>query len=464
MNNGQQPTDNTTKMNIKELYNIFLQHPIITTDSRDVPQDSIFFALKGENFNGNAYAEAALEKGAAFAVIDEQEDTEAGDERLIVVEDVLNTLQQLAQLHRTSIGTTIIGITGTNGKTTTKELIAAVLKKKYNVLYTQGNLNNHIGVPKTLLQLNKEHQIAVIEMGANHPGEIKALTEIVQPDYGIITNVGKAHLLGFGSFEGVIRTKGELYDFLREDCGTVFINNDNPHLQTISTGLRLIKYGQEANDELLTQGELLECNPFLKFQWSNGQRTTDNGQQKTDNRQQTTDNRLTVQTQLIGSYNLDNALAAACIGTFFAVPDEDINAALEEYVPTNNRSQLTVTEKNRLIVDAYNANPTSMKAALDNFRLMKVNQKMCILGDMKELGEASAEEHQKIVELLQTCGFECVWLVGEEFGRTTHPDEYKTFKNVNEVKEAIIAHQPQEHTILIKGSNSTKLIQVVELL
>ncbi len=437
-------------MNIKELYNIFLQHPIITTDSRDVPQDSIFFALKGENFNGNAYAKAALEQGAAFAIIDEQEYTEAGDERLIVVEDVLSTLQQLAQLHRTSLGTTIIGITGTNGKTTTKELIAAVLKKKYNVLYTQGNLNNHIGVPKTLLQLNKEHQIAVIEMGANHPGEIKALTEIVQPDYGIITNVGKAHLLGFGSFEGVIRTKGELYDFLREDCGTVFINNDNPHLQAISTGLRLIRYGQQANDELLTQGELLECNPFLKFQWSNGQRTTDN--------------RLTVQTQLIGSYNLDNALAAACIGTFFAVPDEDINAALEEYVPTNNRSQLTVTEKNRLIVDAYNANPTSMKAALDNFRLMKVNQKMCILGDMKELGEASAEEHQKIVELLQTCGFECVWLVGEEFGRTTHPDEYKTFKNVNEVKEAIIAHQPQEHTILIKGSNSTKLIQVVELL
>ena len=451
-------------MNIKELYNIFLQHPIITTDSRDVPHGSIFFALKGENFNGNAYAEAALEKGAAFAIIDEQEDTEAGDERLIVVEDVLSTLQQLAQLHRTSLGTTIIGITGTNGKTTTKELIAAVLKKKYNVLYTQGNLNNHIGVPKTLLQLNKEHQIAVIEMGANHPGEIKALTEIVQPDYGIITNVGKAHLLGFGSFEGVIRTKGELYDFLREDCGTVFINNDNPHLQAISTGLRLIKYGQQANDELLTQGELLECNPFLKFQWSNGQRTTDNGQQTTDNRQQTTDNRLTVQTQLIGSYNLDNALAAACIGTHFAIPDEDINAALEEYIPTNNRSQLTVTEKNRLIVDAYNANPTSMKAALDNFLLMKVNQKMCILGDMKELGEASAEEHQKTIDTLCQHGFEAVWLVGEEFAKTKHPATFRTFADVNEVKEAIKVSKPEGFTILIKGSNSTKLIQVVELL
>ena len=452
-------------MTIKELYDIFLQHPVITTDSRDVSQDSIFFALKGESFNGNAYAKAALEKGAAYAVIDESEYDDSEDERLILTDDALTTLQQLAQLHRTSLGTTIIGITGTNGKTTTKELIATVLKKKYNVLYTQGNLNNHIGVPKTLLQLNKDHQIAVIEMGANHPGEIKTLTEIVQPDYGIITNVGKAHLLGFGSFEGVIQTKGELYDFLRKENKTVFINQDNPYLQAISTGLQLIPYGQKEHNNLVVKGELIECNPFLKFQWVNRQQTTDNGQQTTDNRlTQKPQNRTTVQTQLIGSYNLDNALAAVCIGTYFAIPDEDINAALEEYVPTNNRSQLTVTDKNRLIVDAYNANPTSMKAALDNFRLMKANHKMCILGDMKELGEASAEEHQKIVELLQTCSFECVWLVGEEFGRTTHPDEYKTFKDINEVKEAIIAHQPLEHTILIKGSNSTKLIQVVELL
>ncbi len=442
-------------MNIKELYNIFLQHPIITTDSRDVPQGSIFFALKGENFNGNAYAKAALEKGAAFAVIDEQEYAEAGNERLIIVEDVLSALQQLAKQHRTHIGTTIIGITGTNGKTTTKELIAAVLKKKYNVLYTQGNLNNHIGVPKTLLQLNKEHQIAVIEMGANHPGEIKTLTEIVQPDYGIITNVGKAHLLGFGSFEGVIHTKGELYDFLREDCGTAFINNDNPHLQAISTGLRLIRYGQQANDELLTKGELLECNPFLKFQWSNGQRTTDNGQPS---------NRLTVQTQLIGSYNLDNALAAACIGTFFAVPDEDINAALEGYAPSNNRSQLTITEKNRLVVDAYNANPTSMQAALDNFKLMPDGRKMCILGDMKELGEASAEEHQKTIDTLCEYGFEAVWLVGEEFAKTKHPATFRTFADVTEAKESIKVSKPEGFTILIKGSNSTKLVQLAELL
>ena len=441
-------------MNIKELYNIFLLHPVITTDSRDVPKDSIFFALKGENFDGNAYAKAALEKGAAYAVIDEPEYNEPDNDRFILTDDVLTTLQQLAKLHRTSLGTTIIGITGTNGKTTTKELIANVLKKKYHVLYTQGNLNNHIGVPKTLLQLNKDHQIAVIEMGANHPGEINTLTEIVQPDYGIITNVGKAHLLGFGSFEGVIQTKGELYDFLRKDNKTVFINQDNPYLQAISTGLQLITYGQKEHDNLLVKGELIECNPFLKFQWSkrNPLNSDHNSQPST------------VQTQLIGSYNLDNALAAACIGTYFAITDEDINAALEQYIPSNNRSQLTITEENRLVVDAYNANPTSMKAALDNFRLLPDEHKMCILGDMKELGESSAEEHQKTIDTLCEYDFETVWLVGEEFAKTKRPDTFKTFADVNEAKEAIKAKKPKGFTILIKGSNSTRLVKLTELL
>ena len=254
-------------MEMKELYELFLQHPTITTDSRDVPEGSMFFALKGDTFDGNAYAISALEKGAAYAVIDEKEYTKESNDRLILVEDVLTTLQQLAKYHRVHLGTPIIGITGTNGKTTTKELISAVLKKKYNVLYTQGNFNNHIGVPKTLLQLTKEHDIAVIEMGANHPGEIKTLVEIVLPDFGIITNVGKAHLLGFGSFEGVIRTKGELYDFLRTIQGTAFINNDNPHLLGISDGLKLVKYGQKDAKDLLVKGELVECNPFLKFEW-----------------------------------------------------------------------------------------------------------------------------------------------------------------------------------------------------
>jgi UDP-N-acetylmuramoyl-tripeptide--D-alanyl-D-alanine ligase len=437
-------------MELKDLYERFLQHPTITTDSRDVPAGSIFFALKGETFDGNAYAKMALEKGAAYAVIDEREYAEEDNERLILVEDVLTTLQELARHHRETLGTTIVGITGTNGKTTTKELIATVLKKKYKVLYTQGNFNNHIGVPKTLLQLTKEHEMAVIEMGANHPGEIKTLVNIVRPNYGIITNVGRAHLLGFGSFEGVVRTKGELYDFLRETDGTVFINNDNPHLQGISQGLKLVKYGQQDAEGLLVKGELVECNPFLKFGWN--QRSTVNCQLST------------VQTQLIGSYNLDNALAAACIGTFFGVAAEDISAALEEYTPSNNRSQLTVTKDNKLVVDAYNANPTSMKAALDNFRLIKADHKMCILGQMGELGAVSEEEHQKVIDQIGECGFEQVWLVGENFAKTHHPDCYRLFAHVDEVKAAIAQQKPQGFLILIKGSNSNRLVQTVELL
>ena len=444
-------------MEMKELYELFLQHPTITTDSRDVPEGSMFFALKGDTFDGNAYATAALEKGAAYAVIDEKEYAKESHDRLILVEDVLTTLQQLAKYHRVHLGTPIIGITGTNGKTTTKELISAVLKKKYNVLYTQGNFNNHIGVPKTLLQLTKEHDIAVIEMGANHPGEIKTLVEIVLPDFGIITNVGKAHLLGFGSFEGVIRTKGELYDFLRTIQGTAFINNDNPHLLGISDGLKLVKYGQKDAKDLLVKGELLECNPFLKFEWQTSSTLTP--QLSTANCQLST-----VQTRLIGSYNLDNALAAACIGTFFNVPATDISAALEEYTPSNNRSQLTITQDNKLVVDAYNANPTSMRAALDNFRLIKAEHKMCILGQMGELGDVSEEEHQKVIDLLGDCGFEKVWLVGENFAKTAHPAHYRLFANVEEVKAAIATEKPQGYLILIKGSNSNKLVQTVELL
>lgn len=432
-------------MEIEQLYKIFTEHQVVTTDSRDVPEGSLFFALKGESFDGNKYAVAALEKGAAFAVVDDKsvadEAAEEWKDRLILTDDVLTTLQQLAKYHRCQLGTTIVGVTGTNGKTTTKELIATVLSKKYNVLYTQGNFNNHIGVPKTLLRLTEEHDIAVIEMGANHPGEIKTLVDIVLPDYGIITNVGKAHLLGFGSFEGVIRTKGELYDYLREDDGTVFINNDNEHLAGISHDLPLIKYGQKDDDELFVQGEFIECNPFLKFSW-----------------QSMMGEKHEVQTKLIGSYNIDNALAAACIGTFFNVKEEDICAALTDYTPTNNRSQLTVTEDNQLVVDAYNANPTSMAAALDNFTVLKAPRKMCILGAMKELGEASTEEHKKVVEKVKQSGFDLVWLVGEEFG------DAMTHKDIDAVKAAISEDKPKSYTILIKGSNSTKLIQCVEML
>lgn len=438
-------------MDIETLYSCFLQHPIITTDSRDVPADSMFFALKGDSFDGNQYAQAALDKGAAYAVVD---NSSVQGEHIILVPDVLKALQQLAHYHRCQLGTTIVGITGTNGKTTTKELIAAVLQKKYNVLYTQGNFNNHIGVPKTLLQLTKEHNIAVVEMGANHPGEIKTLVEIVCPDYGLITNVGRAHLEGFGSFEGVIRTKGELYDFLRADAGTAFINNDNQYLKDISHDLRLVKYGQTPADDLLVQGEFIDCNPTLHFRWK---------------QQGSPFSPMEVQTRLIGSYNLDNALAAACVGTIFAVPAEDISAALSEYTPSNNRSQLTKTADNQLIVDAYNANPTSMAAALDSFAHVKAERKMVILGDMKELGEVSQAEHNSILNRLAELQLQQVWLVGSEFQKALQANPVvsaRTFADVQEVKALLATPdgKPRDYTILIKGSNSTKLIQLLDLL
>lgn len=427
------------------LYTLFQQHPVITTDSRDCPEGSIFFALKGESFDGNKYAASALDKGCAYAVIDEPE--YAADDRYIVVDDVLTALQQLANEHRRALGTRIIGVTGTNGKTTTKELIATVLQQKYNVLYTQGNFNNHIGVPKTLLRLTKEHEIAVIEMGANHPGEIKTLVDIVEPDCGIITNVGKAHLEGFGSFEGVIKTKGELYDKLRATADShIFIDADNEHLAKIASGLKQVKYGVESDaTDLSVKGAVIDCAPFLHFSW-NGK---DAGQHE-------------VQTHLIGAYNIYNMLAAATIGLYFGVTPEQVDDALANYIPSNNRSQLTVTESNKLIVDTYNANPTSMAAALKNFTLMSVSPKMAILGDMRELGDVSAEEHQKVVDYLQANGISDVWLVGSEFGKTNCP--YRKFADVAAVKEEIAQHPLRDKYILIKGSNGIRLFELPEVL
>lgn len=441
---------------MSKLYSLFLQHPIITTDSRECPAGSIFFALKGANFNGNAYAASALEKGCAYAVIDEPQ--YAIDDRFILVDDVLTALQQLANEHRRALGTPVIGVTGTNGKTTTKELIAAVLSEKYNVLFTQGNFNNHIGVPKTLLQLRPEHDIAVIEMGANHPGEIKTLVNIVEPDCGIITNVGKAHLEGFGSFEGVIRTKGELYDFLRDNCedkkvshssvqkGTVFIHADNEHLFGISHDLPLVKYGVSETADCKVIGRVGECAPFLSFSW------------KADNATEW----HKVETHLIGTYNIYNMVAAATIGLSFGVTEAQVCHALANYVPSNNRSQLTVTDHNKLIVDTYNANPTSMMAALQNFNAMKVSPKMAILGDMRELGEVSEEEHQKVVDFLKQTDIDDVWLVGSEFAKTGC--SFRKFDNVDDVKKEIEKSVPSDYYILIKGSNGIKLFLLPELL
>ena len=465
-------------MDIKEIFNIVKTHMPITTDSRDCPEGSVFLALKGETFDGNKFAVSALQKGCAIAIVDNADIIGTSGEQvvfsdngtaeislengrqgmLILVDNTLQTYKDLAREHRRQFNIPVVGVTGTNGKTTTKELIAAVLGEKFNVHYTRGNFNNDVGVPKTLFQLSSEHEIAVIEMGASHPGDIKTLVETVEPTCGIITNVGRAHLQGFGSFEGVKRTKGELYDFLIDNgqltidsCTSpqpIFINADNADLMEMTKerkAPKLIKYGKDTADEVTVRGKVIDCAPFLHFSWQ-----TDGGAEHE------------VKTHLIGAYNIDNMLAAATIGLHFGVSEEQVCHALENYTPTNNRSQLTVTAHNHLIVDAYNANPTSMKAAVDNLAAMNVPAKMAILGDMRELGEVSGEEHQRIVDLLKSKGLNDIWLVGEEFGKTDCA--FHKFKDVEEVKSAIAECQPQGKYILIKGSNSMRLYTLPEVL
>ena len=426
-------------MTTEQLYKIFERHPVVTTDSRDCPEGSIFFALKGTSFNGNKFAVAALQQGCAFAVVDEPEYCPPEDGRYILVDNVLHAFQQLARHHRRTLGTRIVGITGTNGKTTTKELLAAVLGERYNVLYTLGNFNNDIGVPKTLLRLKPEHQVAVIEMGASHPGDIKTLVELVEPDFALITNVGMAHLQGFGSFEGVVKTKGELYDFMRQSKrGKVFIDANNPHLMGIAEGLDLIKYGTPSAPGLFVGGKVVSAAPFLRFAWQH-----EGGEWNE------------VQTHLVGAYNVLNMLAAISVGLFLGVTAEEANHALAHYVPSNNRSQLEETAHNKLIMDAYNANPTSMSAALQNFRDMEVAHKMAILGDMLELGTASASEHQAIADQLSPLGLDEVWLVGLEFAHTRCA--FRKFNDVEEVIAELQKHRPEGHYILIKGSNGIHL-------
>ena len=450
-------------MDIKELYKLYQQHPCITTDSRNCPEGSIFLALKGESFNGNQFAVQALEKGCAYAIVDEAPSNAQPstlNAQLILVDDCLQTYKDLAREHRRQFDIPVIGITGTNGKTTTKELIRAVLSECYNVMATEGNFNNDVGVPKTLFRLNEDHDIAVVEMGASHPGDIKTLVETAEPTSGLITNVGRAHLLGFGSFEGVCKTKGELYDFLIGHDSPLFVNRDNEHLMKMvkERGERGVQpdiyyYGQSDSKDILIRGEVISCAPFLKFRWREQDADADY-----------TSEWMEVQTHLIGAYNLDNMLAAITIGYVNNIPFEQINHALENYIPSNNRSQMTVTEHNHLVVDAYNANPTSMKAAIDNFKLMDVPHKMAIIGKMGELGDVVEEEHQKVVDMLTDAHFEEVWLVGEEFQNI--PCNFRKFKDVEEVKEAIAANS-QTLTgkyILIKGSNSNKLFQLPELL
>ena len=422
-------------MRIEQLYTLFQQHPVISTDSRNCPPGAIFFALKGDTFDGNDYIEQVLKNGAAYAVGDRNNLPE--NERIILVDNTLQILQELANYHRKQMNATVIAVTGTNGKTTTKELIAAALSSQYPTHYTQGNLNNSIGVPLTLLQLKPEHAFAVIEMGANHPGEIQALCRIAEPVYGLITNVGKAHLEGFGSFEGVIRTKAELYDFLREKGGTVFGNWDNPVLKDLYASLQMVYYG--TTPEARIYGQITATAPTLALEWNGGKITT----------------------HLVGKYNFENVLAAICIATYFDIGPDKINAAIRDYIPSNNRSQSIETKHNRLIMDAYNANPSSMQAALDNFSALEVDPKMAILGEMQELGNYSREEHRKLTDNF-AAQIDKVFLVGENFAECApFPSGWQLFPSTEALIEQLQTQPVQGYHILIKGSRGNQLEKII---
>lgn len=429
---------------IQQLYEVFKQYPKITIDSRCCPPNSIFFALRGENVDGNDYAEKALNNGAEYAVVDRVD--VAQNDRYIVVDDVLTTMQRLAAHHRSQMKAKIIAITGTNGKTTTKELVATVLAKKYNVLYTDKNHNNHIGVPLTLLRLTEDDEFGVIEIGASHKGEIAELCKMVQPDYGLITNFGRAHLEGFGSLEGVIEAKTELFEYLKENRGRVFININNNNIVEHSKGIGNISYAIN-NDKADVSGYITEQNPCVTFSWSSPRFFVVT--QK-------------VQTNLVGTYNADNLLAAIVMGLFFEIEPESINEAIKEYIPENHRSQYLKTDNNDLVIDAYNANPSSMEAALRNFANLKYPHKTVILGDMLEMGAFSDDDHRETVDLISALKFDKVFLIGDNFSKIE--SSYVTFRNVEEFITYIKDNPLINTAILLKGSNGIGLEQAIEYL
>lgn len=432
-------------MTIESLYAIYKQYPNVTTDTRQCAEGMLFFALRGANFDGNQFASEALAAGCPYAIVDDAV-VAAMDERILLVDDVLATLQALAQYHRKQWGGPVLQITGTNGKTTTKELVASVLAKGFNVHYTEGNLNNHIGVPLTLLRLRPEHTFAVIETGANHEGEIRLLTDIVQPDMGLITNVGMAHLEGFGSFEGVKRAKGELYDYLREHQCPAFVYTESEDLLTMAEGLNYIGYSTDHPTRHTTVvGELLPTDGTLRLRWLQA-----GGKVWHE-----------VNMQLVGGYNLPNALAAITIGLHLRLTPTAIGEALEAYTPRNNRSQLVRTAHNQLIVDAYNANPTSMAAALANFALITHPQKVMILGEMRELGKATVEAHAAVIrqayELLEGGQCQSVYFVGKAFVPMMEQQGTAYFDHVEALMEHLTKCPLTGSLILIKGSNGTRL-------
>ncbi len=423
---------------IPQLYQYYLQHRTICTDTRSIAEGCLFFALKGDNFDANAFAEKAIQAGAAFAIIDNA--AFAKNEKFILVDDVLTALQLLAKHHREHLNIPVIGLTGSNGKTTTKELIKAVLAEHYQTFATHGNLNNHIGVPLSLLSLPQDVEIAVIEMGANHQKEIEFLCEIVQPTHGLITNVGMAHLDGFGGFEGVKKGKGELYAYLKKHKGYTFINHDNAYLQEmgIVSGIHQpIYYGTAKGNKI--SGKLVHSDPFITFEWSDGKSI------------------YPAKANLTGSYNFENILAAICVGDFFGLTAEEINGGLAKYFPNNNRSQITKTDKNTVICDFYNANPSSMVAALNNLSTLTSAHKIAILGDMFELGNEAEEQHQKIVSLANSFNFDQVIFIGDHFYKCKQQNNGLFFKNTADVASFMAKECLKNAMVLLKGSRGMKL-------
>ena len=424
-------------MNIAAIHQLFLAHPHIATDTRKIKPNCIFFALKGPTFNGNAFAKDALKNGAVYAIVDEA--TYQNSEKTILVEDSLKTLQELAIYHRNYLKTPILSLTGSNGKTTTKELINAVLSKKYNTAATKGNLNNHIGVPLTLLEMNDKTEFGIVEMGANHQREIDFLCNIAFPDYGCITNFGKAHLEGFGGVEGVIKGKSELYHHLVKNQKIIFFNHDDTKQKEILGSYeKIISFGLQSNTD--THIQAVEADPFVKI--------------KTQN--------LWIQSQLIGSYNATNIALAICIGNYFKIPIQDIKEAIASYIPSNNRSQLLQKKTNKIILDAYNANPTSMQAALENLSKLSDKDKVIILGDMFELGKDANKEHQMIAELAKEIENTTTYLVGEHFYKTK--TSLKKFKSFEDFSTFFKNNIPNHTTILIKGSRGMALERILEVM
>ncbi|WP_166332773.1 UDP-N-acetylmuramoyl-tripeptide--D-alanyl-D-alanine ligase [Sphingobacterium chungjuense] len=433
-------------MQIEQLYQIYQQFPQVSTDTRQISQDCIFFALKGGNFNGNDFAKQALASGAKYVVIDEVAYQE-NETQYILVDDVLTTLQELAKYHRQQLNIPVIGITGTNGKTTTKELIYAVLSEKYRTLATKGNLNNHIGVPLTLLSIGAEVEIAIIEMGANHVGEIAFLSSLAQPTLGLITNVGKAHLEGFGSFEGVKTAKGELYTYLADHQGTLFIQADNTHLIGMANDKhfnQVIRYG--TSEEYDVSGKLLTADPYLQIEWK-----VNRGAYQS------------ISTKLTGSYNTENILAAIAIGLSLGLSADQINAGVEKYTPQNNRSQVTKTARNTVIADFYNANASSMAAALDNMKVVTASRKVIILGDMFEMGAESATEHLAVIRQAETIPADLCIFVGKAFFQQDNGQDH-FFATTEEAAVFLREQQLAESFILLKGSRGMAFEKLMEVL